>query len=124
MIKKIDISGVHADVDNDIRKYIVKKISRLDKYMPRHARKSVHVDVKLKETKSKDKKRSTCEVVMHVPGETITAQDTALNMYAAVDIVEQKIRTQLKRYKSKSLPTNGSKENKVRRYLGKFVPRR
>jgi putative sigma-54 modulation protein len=122
MIKKIDIAGIHTDITADMRKYVTKKIARLDKFMPRHARKSAHIDIKLKESKSKDKRQCTCEVVMHVPGETITAQETAINMYAAIDIVEQKLRVQLKRYKDKSLPSHGKNEKKIRKFLGKFTP--
>lgn len=124
MIKKLEITGIHTDTTEDIKKYVTKKIAKLDSYMPRHARKSAHADVKLKEAKAKDKKQATCEVILYVPGETITAKETALNMYAAIDIVEQKLRVQLKRYKDKSLPKNGKNEKKIRKFLGKFVPQK
>ena len=52
MIKKIEINGVHMDVGDDLRKYVMKKISRLDKYIPRQARDSAHAEVKLKEGKA------------------------------------------------------------------------
>ena len=53
MIKKIEIAGIHTEVTDDLRKYIVKKISKLDQYMPKNARESAHVEVKLKEQKVK-----------------------------------------------------------------------
>lgn len=122
MINKLEITGIHTDTSNDIKKYVTKKIAKLDSYLPRHARKSAHADVKLKESKPKDKNQATCEVILYVPGEIITAKETTLNMYAAIDIVEQKLRVQIKRYKDKSLPQNGKNEKKIQKFLGKFMP--
>jgi putative sigma-54 modulation protein len=124
MINKLEITGIHTDASADIKKYVTKKIAKLDGYMPRHARKSAHADIKLKEEKAKDKKQATCEVILYLPGETITAKETSLNMYAAIDIVEQKLRVQLKRYKDKSLPKKAKSEKKVRKFLAKLVPKK
>lgn len=101
MIKKLDISGVHMNVGDDLRKYVNKKIGGLEKYIPKDARQSVHAEVKLKEGKSKTKEERTCEVIMHLPQETITVKETTVNMFAAVDIVEEKLKNQLHKYKEK-----------------------
>lgn len=125
MIAKLEISGVHYDVDSDLRKYVNKKIGRMDRYVQRNARPSMHAEVKLKENHAKDRKQCTCEVICHVPGERFVISETTLNMYAAVDIVEAKLKNQLKKYKEKRLsPRAGRKEGRVRRLLGKWVPRR
>lgn len=100
MIQKIEVSGVHATVDDDLQKYVNKKIGKLDAYMARHARTSAHAEVLLKKNKAKNKSECTCEVILHVPGEVLRAQETTLNLYAAIDIVEEKIKAQLKKYKS------------------------
>lgn len=99
MIQKLEINGVHADVGNDLHKYVLKKIGKLDKYMSKHTRVSAHAEVKLKESKAKDKKKHTCEVILHLPQEVITVQESTINMFAAVDIVEAKLKNQLKKYK-------------------------
>jgi putative sigma-54 modulation protein len=99
MIKKIEINAVHAQVDEDLEKYVTKKIANLDKYMPKHARESAHAEVKLKESKAKNKKQCQCEVILHLPKETITVKESTINMYAAVDIVEAKLKNQIKKYK-------------------------
>jgi putative sigma-54 modulation protein len=101
MIAKMEISGVHSDVGTDLHKYVVKKIGRLDRYLPRHARTSAHAEVQLKESKAKDKKQCTCEVILHLPNDTIMIKETTLNMFAAVDIVETKLKNQIKKYKEK-----------------------
>jgi len=100
MIQKLEISGVHMGVDDDLRKYVMKKIGKLDKYIPRQARESAHAEVKLKERTSKGKNERTCEVIMHLPKETVTLKETTINIYAAVDIVEEKLKMQLHKYKS------------------------
>lgn len=99
MISRIEKSGINLELDSDLKKYIDKKIGRLDRSMPRHARKSVHADVKLRETGSKAGDKYTCEVVLHLPGGQVTAKESTLNMFAAVDIVEAKLKNQLKKYK-------------------------
>lgn len=99
MIQRFDISGVHIRVDEDLRKYVTKKIGRLDRFMPRTSRGGAHAEVKLKESKAKDKKECTCEVVMHLPQENFTVSESTINMYAAIDIVETKLKNQLKKYK-------------------------
>jgi ribosomal subunit interface protein len=99
MIERITINGVHTVVDEDLNKYVTKKIGKLDTFMSRHSRESAHVEIKLKEAKAKDKKQATCEVIMHLPHEVLATKETTLNMYAAVDIVEAKLRNQLKKYK-------------------------
>ncbi len=97
----MEISGIHADIDSDLHKYVTKKLGKLDRFMPRHARESAHMEVKLKETKIKTKKECTCEVILFLPHDVITTQETTLNMFAAVDIVETKLKNQLKKYKDK-----------------------
>jgi putative sigma-54 modulation protein len=99
MITRLDITGVHMQVGDDLKKYVVKKIGRLDRYVPRAARGSLHVEVKLKEGKSKDKNERTAEVLLHLPLETLTIKETTINMYAAIDIAETKLRLALKKYK-------------------------
>lgn len=99
MIKKLEIDGVHTVLTPDLKKYVTKKIGKLDTYMSRKVRESAHAEVKLKESKAKDKKQCTCEVILMLPNEVLTVKESTLNMYAAVDIVEAKLKNQLKKYK-------------------------
>ena len=99
MIQKLEIDGVHMSVGEDLRKYVMKKIGRLDRYLPRQVRESMHAEVKLKEGKAKDKNERTCEVILHLPHEVLRVQEATVNIYAAIDIVETKLRNQLKKYK-------------------------
>lgn len=99
MIQKIEISGVHTKVDDKLHEYIMKKIARMDRYLPKRARESAHAEVLIKESKIKERKQHTCEVVLKLPQGTITIKETTLNPFAAVDIVEAKLKNQIKKYK-------------------------
>ncbi len=104
MIERLDITGVHFEISDDLRRYVQRKIGKLDRYVRRRHRESLHVEVRLIESSVRSKKNCTCEVVMHLPGESIIVKETTLNMFAAVDIVEAKLKNQLKAYKDKHNP--------------------
>lgn len=99
MIERIEINSIHAQVDDDLKKYVTKKIGHLDKYLSKHAIASAHAEVKLKESKKNDKKQCQCEVILHLPHDTLMVKESTINMYAAVDIVEAKLKNQIKKYK-------------------------
>lgn len=98
MIQTINITGVRYTPDEATKRYVRKKIGSLDKFLTRHARKSTSVDIKLKEVNRAHGNKYECDVIFHLPEATITAKDSTLNMLAAVDIVEEKLRVQLKKY--------------------------
>lgn len=99
MIQHIDITGVKFALDDTTKKYVIKKIGRLDRYLPKHARKSATAEVKLKEVNRNYGNKYEAEVILHVPDKRLTAKDTTMNVLAAVDIVELKLANQLKKYK-------------------------
>ncbi len=99
MLQKFEIQGVHHVVDDNLRKYVTKKIGGLDKYISKHTRLSAHGEVFLKESKAKNKVNCSCEVTLFLPHQTIAVTESALNMYAAVDIAEAKLKLRLKKYK-------------------------
>lgn len=98
MMKVINITGVRYTPDEVTKRYARKKIGSLDRYLSRHARKSAQVDIKLKEVNRAHGNKYECDVIMYLPEATLTARDSTLNMLAAVDIVEEKLRAQLKKY--------------------------
>lgn len=99
MIKKLEVTGVHIDTDQKLKKYVSKSVNKLEKYIPKHARKSVHVEVTLTENKKQKNNQCTAEVVMYLPKETLAAKESTINMFAAIDIVEAKLYNQIKKYK-------------------------
>jgi putative sigma-54 modulation protein len=104
MITSIEITGLNNySLDDTTKKYVTKKIGRLDRYLPRHARASVSVEVRLKEVNRQNGNKYEAEVVVNVPDKIITAKDTTLNILAAIDIVEAKIVAQLRKYKQTTI---------------------
>ncbi len=100
MIARIDKSGINLELDDDVVKYIDRKIGRLDRYMPRAARASAHATVTIRETGNQAGNKYECEAIIRLPGGTVTAKESTINKFAAVDIVEAKLRNQLRKYKA------------------------
>lgn len=104
---RLEISGVHAPVDDKLKRYIRRKIGSLDRYVPRQARRSSHAEVRLRDDGVRgesSRNHSECEIVLHVPHDTITVSEATVNMYAAVDIAEEKLKHRLRKYKEKHQP--------------------
>lgn len=119
MITQINMAGIGYELDEVTKKYIFKKIGRLDKYLPKHARKSVVVDVKLRQVNFKRGNKYQAEVKMDLPSKIIKAKDTTSSMLAAIDIVDRKIQSQLREYKQFMAPHIGGR--RVIRRIGKTL---
>lgn len=107
MIDSIDISSTRYEVDDVTKKYVLKKIGRLDRYLPRHARKTATADVRLRQINADHGNKYEAEVIFNIPDKRITVKDSTVNMLAAVDIVEAKLVTQLRKYKEANIPHVG-----------------
>lgn len=111
MIAQIDITGVgRFSPDDSTKKYVKKKIGALDRFAPRHARKTIYASVKIAEVNRDHGNKYEVEVVLQVPNKTLTAKDSTLNVMAATDIVEAKLATQLRKYKADNIPHIGKRK--------------
>ena len=100
MIADIDITGVGGYVlDEPTRKYISKKIGRLDRLVTRHARKTMSASVKIEEVNRDNGNKYV-----------IKAKDSTMNVMAATDIVERKLAGQLRKYKQNLLAHVGRRD--------------
>ena len=109
MITPIQITGIAYEVDDNTRKYVEKRIGRLDRYLPKHARNSVTADVKLAQVNHNHGNKYEVEVILNVPNKVVTAKDSTGNILAAVDIVEAKIQAQLREYKQTAIAHIGKR---------------
>ena len=107
MIAAIDITGVKYELDDATKKYVTKKIGRLDRYLPKHARKSATASVKIKQVNRDYGNKYEAEVILSVPDKVLTAKDSTVNALAALDIVEAKLVNQLRKYKQTTMPHVG-----------------
>ena len=119
---KFEIAGVHLELEDDLKKYVAKKMDKLEHYVPRRARSSAHAEVKLKESHAKNKRQFTCEIILNLPNEQIMVSESTLNIFAAVDIAEETLKNRLKKYKEKKVSEKSAhKDRKVRKLLGKIL---
>jgi len=117
MIANIDITGVGGYVlDEPTKKYITKKIGRLDRMVTRHARKTISASVKIEEVNRDNGNKYEVEAIITVPDRVIKAKDSTVNVLAATDIVERKLAGQLRKYKQETVPYVGRR----RGILAKF----
>ena len=120
MIPDIDITGVGGYVlDEPTKKYISKKIGRLDRMVTRHARKTINASVKIEEVNRDNGNKYEVEVIINVPDHVIKAKDSTMNVMAATDIVERKLAGQLRKYKQNSLAHVG-RRNVLARFKRSF----
>ncbi|HEY8992372.1 MAG TPA: ribosome-associated translation inhibitor RaiA [Candidatus Microsaccharimonas sp.] len=121
MIASIDITSVRYEAGDQIQKYVMRKVAKLDKFLPRHARKSVTADVKLKQVNRDHGNKYEAEIILTVPDKKLTAKDSTANMFAAVDIVEAKLMNQIRKYKEESV-THVAHRRTLSRFKRQQVP--
>lgn len=105
MIEKIDISGSNYKVEESFRKYAIKRIGKLDRYLPRGNKKDVVAKIVVTEVDRAHGNKYEISVAMEIPGgKVIAAKDECSNVFAGVDILEAKLMGQIRRYKLETTP--------------------
>lgn len=92
---KYNIRGNKIDVTEAIDKYIKEKLSRLDKYLDEND------EVEAKAVISARGKDQKVEVTIWSGKYNIRAEETNNDLYAAIDLVIDKLERQFKKYKGK-----------------------
>lgn len=90
---KYIISGKNIDVTEGLRDAIYEKIGKLERYFTEDT--EVHV------TFSVEKERHKIEVTIPMKGNIIRAEEESTDMYVSIDLVEEIIERQLRKYKNK-----------------------
>ncbi|MGL5693250.1 MAG: ribosome hibernation-promoting factor, HPF/YfiA family [Peptostreptococcaceae bacterium] len=100
----ITISGKQIDLTSGIKNAIEEKLGRLDYYL--HPETEVRVTVRAK------KARQTIEVtIIPISGPIIRAEDSEESLYAAIDVVYDKLNKQLRKYKNRLKDKHQSNES-------------
>lgn len=95
---KIVIKGTKTDITPTIKEYIHKKIGHLTKFLRGIIEARVELEILRSESRGD---RYRCEVMIFVPKDLIRGEETATDMYAAIDLVIPKLKRQLEKYKGK-----------------------
>lgn len=105
MIEKIEISGNGYKIDESFKKYVEKRIGKLDRYLPRRSKKDVVTKMIVTEIGKNKGEKYEISVAMDIPGgKVIAAKDECSNVFAGVDLVEAKLTGQIRRYKLETQP--------------------
>ena len=87
------ISGKNLDITEGLRSAIEEKIGKLERYFTDTT--EVHV------TLSTEKNRQKIEITIPMKGSIIRAEEVSSDMYVSIDLVEEVIEIQLRKYKNK-----------------------
>ena len=99
---KFIISGKNIDITDGLRSAVEDKIGKLEKYFTPDT--EVHV------TLSVEKERQKIEVTIPVKGSVIRSEQISNDMYVSIDLVEEIIERQLKKYKNKLVDKQQNKD--------------
>lgn len=97
---KFIIVGKNIEVTEGLRAAVEDKIGKLEKYFTEAT--EVHV------TLSVEKDRQKIEVTIPVKGNIIRSEQVSSDMYVSIDLVEEIIERQLKKYKNKLIDKHQS----------------
>ena len=106
---KIIISGKNIDVTAGLRSAVESKLGKLEKYFT--------VDTEVFVTLNVEKDRQKIEVTIPVKGNIIRSEQTSNDMYVSIDLVEEIIERQLRKYKTKLIAQKQSVGNFQPSYL-------
>ena len=97
------ISGKNLDITEGLRSAIEEKIGKLERYFTDTT--EVHV------TLSTEKNRQKIEITIPMKGSIIRAEEVSSDMYVSIDLVEEVIERQLRKYKNKLVAKNQEGNN-------------
>ena len=103
MIMRYTITGRNVNVTPGIRRAVEEKIGKLDRYF--------NPDTEVIVTLSVQKDQQKIEVTIPVKGNIIRAEESSSDMYASIDLVEEVIERQLKKYKNKLIDKKQSAQS-------------
>lgn len=107
----LQTTGRNFELDPKILKYLDEKVGRLDKYLPRQSREGLFGQVVLElDSSGREDNECVCDIKIDVKGEQMQAREATVNMYAAIDICEQKLKIQALKYKSKHEPSKNRRQ--------------
>ena len=90
---KITITGKNIELTDGLKAAVEEKLSRLDRYFAKDT--VAHV------TLSVEKERQKIEVTIPIKGRIIRSEQVSNDMYVSIELVEEMIERQLKKYRHK-----------------------
>src|SRR6056297_2522164 len=91
-----NIRGENIEVTPAIREYIEKKIAKLDRYFTESPNANVSVNLKVFQDK-----KSKVEITIPMKDLVLRAEELHEDMYAAIDLITDKLERQIRKHKTK-----------------------
>ena len=111
---KFTISGKNIEITQGLRSAVESKIGKLEKYFTG--------ETEVQVTLSVEKDRQKIEVTIPVKGGIIRSEQTSNDMYVSIDLVEEVIERQLRKYKEKIVAKHQDGGNFQPAFLEKEFP--
>ena len=92
---QVNISGHQLVVTDALRDYVAEKLSRLERHFDRITNVQVIMEV--------EKLKQKIEATLHIAGGEVVANAEHQDMYAAIDLLADKLDRQLIKHKEKQL---------------------
>ena len=108
---KFIISGKNIAVTEGLRTAVEDKLGKLERYFT--------PDTEIVVTLSVEKERQKIEVTIPVKGNIIRSEQISNDMYVSIDLVEEVIERQLRKYKNKLVDKQQAAANFQKAYLDK-----
>ena len=106
---RITISGKNIEITPGLKQAVEDKLSKLERYF------TPETDILV--TLSVEKERQKIEVTIPVKGNIIRSEQVSNDMYVSIDLVEEVIERQLKKYKNKIVDQKQSAANFQKEYI-------
>ena len=107
----IIISGKNMELSDGLKNAVYDKLGKLDRYFTPET--EMHV------TLSIEKERQKVEVTIPVKGNIIRSEQVSNDMYVSIDLVEEIIERQLKKYKNKIIDKKQAASNFKQEFIEK-----
>ena len=92
-----NIRGENIEVTPAIREYVEKKVAKLERYFNETPEANVNVNLRFNQDKT-----SKVEVTIPMPNSLVLrAEETNTDMYAAIDLIVDKLERQIRKHKTK-----------------------
>lgn len=108
---KFIISGKNIVVTEGLRTVVMDKLGKLERYFT--------PDTEIIVTMSVEKERQKIEVTIPVKGNVIRSEQVSSDMYVSLDLVEEVIERQLRKYKTKLIARHQEGTNFRREFIEK-----
>ena len=105
----IIISGKNIEITEGLRSAVTEKLGKLEKYFT--------PDTDVNVTLSVEKERQKIEVTIPVKGSLIRSEQVSNDMYVSIDLVEEVIERQLRKYKNKIIDKKQEASNFQKAYI-------